>query len=220
MPNIQGVYRYIVGGATVVLEPWEISQEDADTWDITVDRIAESGPKLSLKAKVGPQGSFFSFAFAPDGGNDAVATAQYRTGKNGIEYRSPPDDKWRCQASANYLFFPLMRLWMGPLVSTLAKRGWPAPVMVPSIKDPDDLECLFAPLSSQRKAIEDPSRAGIFLYEGGEYAAPIEVEIDPSGLMQRYQWQPRDSQLWECRLELSKCAQAELDVWTGVRAFL
>ncbi len=115
----------------------------------------------------------------------------------------------------DYIISPLMRIYTGEVIQRLEGRG-ECQVLVPWIRDPNDLEQLLTPLTSQRQAnfeaMEILELAGRsvntrrYQYFGGEYQPGTLFWLDQEAVLQRYLWQQDEHHCWDTRLETYKRA--------------
>lgn len=106
------------------------------------------------------------------------------------------------------IFFPLLRIFMGGVISSLLLEGGEAEVVIPSIVDPEDMDETLKPLVSVRCAtpiadsITTPLGADVFCFEyvGDQYQAGSVFTFNRTGLLLEYRWQQSADQLWQIRL--------------------
>lgn len=102
-------------------------------------------------------------------------------------------------------FFPLMRVFAGPLLSYLS-RGGPRNVLVPWIKDPGQIDRLFGADISEREAKLVASidmangQAQMLEYNGGQYEQAANCVVAEGNWLQAYSWQMCANSRWEVRL--------------------
>lgn len=110
------------------------------------------------------------------------------------------------------LLFPLMRIFVGPVIENFLSAGGEGTVVLPSIADPQDRASLLTMQESVRSArlldAEDQlQRDGETItcrrceYLGDQYTAGSEFWLAPDGLLQRYRWQQSENQLWDVWLQ-------------------
>ena len=118
---------------------------------------------------------------------------------------------WSLPASSETLLYPLMRVFLGPLILAVARRGH-ADVVLPSIQDPADTLAWLSPISELRTARylqEDETssgeagrRAGRYQFLTSRYDADSSFWIDSSGQLVRYSFPEPSGALWDVRLEV------------------
>ena len=117
---------------------------------------------------------------------------------------------WSLLASADTLLYPLMRVFLGPLILAAARRG-NATVVLPSILDPADAVAWLSPISEIRTARlmskgETPlggsgPSADRYQFLTSRYDADSSFWIDSSGQLVRYSFPEPSGALWDVRLE-------------------
>jgi len=120
----------------------------------------------------------------------------------------------------NRLLFPLMRVFMGPLLKTLVQHEKGLEVVSPDIVDPSQRGKLLSPrvshrsartmvgeLASQRAQDMGPDISG-FIYQGDEAERDAHCYVDSRSLLVGYDWPSSTGRLWQVRLrdlEWSPC---------------
>ncbi len=127
------------------------------------------------------------------------------TGPNGLQHSIVEGD--------NRLLFPLMRIFMGPLLLRLCDMEFGCEVVAPDIVDPSQRGKLLAPRVSHRRAAMMPGDANIqgvhdlgediavFSYQGDEAERDAHCFVDPRGLLVGYDWPSSTGRLWQVRLK-------------------
>mgnify|MGYP000014702197 FL=1 len=112
----------------------------------------------------------------------------------------------------NRLLFPLMRIFMGPLLLRLCDMEFGCEVVAPDIVDPSQRGKLLAPRVSHRRAAIVAGDANIqgvhdlgpditvFSYQGDEAERDTHCFVDPRGLLVGYDWPSSTGRLWQVRL--------------------
>ncbi|GAA5524047.1 hypothetical protein Maes01_00599 [Microbulbifer aestuariivivens] len=112
----------------------------------------------------------------------------------------------------NRLLFPLMRIFMGPLLLMLDQRREGLEVVSPDIVDPSQRGKLLAPRISFRSArpmAGDAATQGApelgedisaFIYHGDEAERDTHCYLDGRGLLIGYDWPSSTGRLWQVRL--------------------
>ncbi|WP_444889566.1 hypothetical protein ACJJH9_15130 [Microbulbifer sp. DLAB2-AF] len=112
----------------------------------------------------------------------------------------------------NRLLFPLMRVFMGPLLKTLVKHQAGLEVVSPDIVDPSQRGKLLAPRvshrtarimagdqASQRSQDLGPDISG-YIYQGDEAERDAHCYVDNRSLLVGYDWPSSTGRLWQVRL--------------------
>lgn len=112
----------------------------------------------------------------------------------------------------NRLLFPLMRIFMGPLLRKLEQFREGLDVVSPDIVDPSQRGKLLAPRISHRMArpmVGDAATQGTqemganisaFIYHGDETERDAHCYVDGRGLLVGYDWPSSTGRLWQVRL--------------------
>lgn len=110
------------------------------------------------------------------------------------------------------LLFPLMRIFMGPLLLKLRQFGEGCEVVTPDIVDPSQRGKLLAPRVSHRSArplAGDAATQGAqelgtevsgYVYHGDEAERDAHCYVDGRGLLVGYDWPSSTGRLWQVRL--------------------
>ncbi|WKD48694.1 hypothetical protein [Microbulbifer spongiae] len=110
------------------------------------------------------------------------------------------------------LLFPLMRVFMGPLLKTLVQHERGLEVVSPDIVDPSQRGKLLSPrvshrsargmagdVASQRAQDLGPDISG-FIYQGDEGERDAHCYVDSRSLLVGYDWPSSTGRLWQVRL--------------------
>ncbi len=110
------------------------------------------------------------------------------------------------------LLFPLMRIFMGPLLVKLEQFREGLEVVTPDIVDPSQRGKLLAPRVSHRSArpmAGDAATQGAqelganvcgYIYQGDEAERDAHCYVDERGLLVGYDWPSSTGRLWQVRL--------------------
>lgn len=110
------------------------------------------------------------------------------------------------------LLFPLMRIFMGPLLLKLEQFREGLEVVTPDIVDPSQRGKLLAPRVSHRSArpmageaaTRRPQEMGddinAYIYQGDEAERDANCYVDRRGLLVGYDWPSSTGRLWQVRL--------------------
>lgn len=110
------------------------------------------------------------------------------------------------------LLFPLMRIFMGPLLLRLCGFARGCEVVTPDIVDPSQRGKLLAPRISHRFAkpmVGDAASQGVhdlgpdvsaYVYQGDEAERDAHCYVDRRGLLLGYDWPSSTGRLWQVRL--------------------
>lgn len=110
------------------------------------------------------------------------------------------------------LLFPLMRIFMGPLLLKLEQFREGLEVVMPDIVDPSQRGKLLAPRISHRSArpmVGDAATQGAlelgaditgYVYQGDEAERDVHCYVDGRGLLVGYDWPSSTGRLWQVRL--------------------
>jgi hypothetical protein len=110
------------------------------------------------------------------------------------------------------LLFPLMRIFMGPLLFKLSQFADGCEVVTPDIVDPSQRGKLLAPRVSHRLArllAGDAASQGAhdlgadvsaYIYQGDEAERDAHCYVDKRGLLVGYDWPSSSGRLWQVRL--------------------
>ncbi|WP_226662802.1 hypothetical protein [Microbulbifer aggregans] len=219
----QGRYQYSCDGRDMpVQDEWQLGRDDEGR-QIVVSRrlVGEQGHGVEVwaqmasgfvrecrvlwKDEVAEVSAHYRVA-APDGEMAAMGhpiEAQW-TGPNGLQHS--------VLEGQNRLLFPLMRIFMGPLLLRLCDMEFGCDVVAPDIVDPSQRGKLLAPRVSHRRAQIVASDANIqgvhdlgadvrvFSYQGDEAERDAHCFVDQRGLLVGYDWPSSTGRLWQVRL--------------------
>ena len=181
------------------------STRDAPSFDTRIEVLAWSDAPLS------PRIHRFEVASWRAGAR-ARATYSHKDGRIEVEREAAVGEvAWSLEASTETLLYPLMRVFLGPLILAVARRG-DATVVLPSIQDPADAVAWLSPISELRTArlvaaSETPlgdkgPRADHYQFLTSRYDAGSSFWIDASGQLVRYLFPEPSGALWDVRLEV------------------
>ncbi len=216
----QGCYHYYrstdgVEEKMPVLEPWSRHQ----LGDRVITRAERDA--ITLGSQIMVQSSSFDGEVTEfdvvmrkfDQGQVAEVSAHYRCSDHHITVMRVGANDETTEHTLElgaYIVSPLMRIYTGEVIQRLLGRG-ECQVLVPWIRDPNDLEQLLTPLTSQRQANFEASETLAvaermvetrrYQYFGGEYQPGTLFWLDDRDVLQRYLWQQSESTRWDTRLE-------------------
>ena len=217
-----GEYEYLCNDQAVpVFEPWVIFEKNAQRW-VRSERIAAQGNVyIHVLARLDESAQVTSFEVSwHDWDSKAlIVRGQYeydqgvvrvaRQQCNTADKKHPPLlENIRLalgpRRHAAPLFFPLLRIFMGGVISGLQAEGGEAEVVIPSIVDPANTDALLRPLVSLRRATPLNNTAAddvlCFEYLGDQYQTGSVFRFNRSGLLLGYQWSQDSGQSWQVRL--------------------
>lgn len=202
MSEQHGTYLYHFADKIPVKETWRIQKGKDGSRVIISERRSELFDIcIMMHATERIEQSDYKFTFRKLSKDGVIAQGHYRLTNDTIAFRKTADMDWKEEPLQGRVFSPLMRIFTGPLLKTIAARGGETSVVVPFIVNPEDTEQLFSPTVSDRKVWEDKLVENKYRYLGGHYTSPVDVWVDPSGILQRYIWRPETGPIWDCRLE-------------------
>jgi hypothetical protein len=104
------------------------------------------------------------------------------------------------------IIFPLMRVFQGKTILSVAANGAETNIMVPFVEAPSDLERLLKPTYDRRTAslIAEENQIRKYKYLSKHYDEDSEFHIDASDLLSYYRYLQTADKLWEVRLEMSE----------------
>ena len=146
--------------------------------------------------------------------NESEVTARYQLFDDSVNVaRTAADSAVTEQVEVlqpGFIPSPLMRIYTGTVIQRLVAQG-ESQVLVPWIRDPNNLEQLLKPLTSQRRAVFQAEEtvdsnggavtARRYEYFGGEYQPGTLFWLDNNDVLLRYLWQQDDQTCWDTRLE-------------------
>jgi len=195
-----GTYIYTMDSEVLVREPWRVRMED-EKRTVQSKRISEKfGIQIALEAIETEDRSDYDFEFTDL--NTGVVTARgfYKLESDEIFFKRTKKEEWR-HAGTEMLFFPLMRIFTGDLITQIIHAGGSGDVIVPDIRNLTETGSVFKPITSKREVRADPENTDLFHYSGGQYKSPVPVLLGEDGMMIHYTWTGPDGARWECRLE-------------------
>ncbi len=206
----QGQYRYLHnGGETGVIESWSVRPAGAPAaLDVHCERSAP-GLQCRLEASV-TDGLLRCCRLIWERRGDDPVTLDYQGGadtqvlqRNGSD-AEPQSQVWEA-GTASPLFYPLMRLFTGPVMRSLCAQGGRGSVLVPRIAAHTTSEALLLPEVSKRRAwcereADTESPWELWRFVGGPYTVDASFWLDDRGLLQRYSWRQAPDSLWEVSL--------------------
>ncbi|MEW5250106.1 hypothetical protein [Microbulbifer discodermiae] len=128
------------------------------------------------------------------------------------QWRGPNGPQRALVEGGNRLLFPLMRIFMGPLLRKLEQFRGGLDVVTPDIVDPSQRGKLLAPRISHRQARPMPRDAAsrsteemggdisAFIYQGDDAERDANCYVDSRGLLVGYDWPSSTGRLWQVRL--------------------
>lgn len=204
-----GEYHYFENGEQRnIVEPWSLySGGDADDMlAVSQRRVEDAGIVIDVAAEM-TQGlcrrAHFSWSRA--GARGSVVTQAVYTFADGVLSGLTIDGREVTAPEQFDYFFPLMRVFTGPLLAHLARRS-SACVLVPWIKDPSNHELLFTADLSER-SVEvvgnlraDGANVQMLEYNGGQYEQAASCVLIEGNWLQAYSWRMSPTSSWEVRL--------------------
>ncbi|GMG86483.1 hypothetical protein [Biformimicrobium ophioploci] len=211
----QGQYHYWCDGRTMaVQEFWQLGNDDDGQRVISGQRMLAGEPQgLRVDARCGPEGvRECEFAW-----RDALGEvgAHYYQQDDGIvaKWHGPNGAQERFLSGGNLFLFPLLRIFMGPLVRLLAGRDTGADLVIPCIVDPSARGKLLEPEISHRRPgrpMPDNHRipdfdvawpVSAYLYCGDSADAETCCYIAGDDLLLGYDFTSTTGRRWNVRLE-------------------
>ncbi|WP_226702316.1 hypothetical protein [Microbulbifer elongatus] len=219
----QGRYEYICDGrAMPVQDDWQLGR-DEDGQQLLISRrlVGEQGHGIEVRARM-DAGLVTECRVTWKDEVDEV-NAHYRLAPQGArvphmgdaieaEWTGPNGLQQSVLEGQNRLLFPLMRIFMGPLLMRLRDMEFGCEVVAPDIVDPSQRGKLLAPRVSHRRAsivAGDANIQGVhdlgpditvFSYQGDEAERDTHCYVDPRGLLVGYDWPSSTGRLWQVRL--------------------
>ena len=213
-PIASGEYAYLCDGVRVpVFERWSLFRVGEEFALYSAREIPGLSAVISVHALIGRGRIQRCLIRWRDAGHQkTMAASSYRAAEDGIHcgryrYRTR-DIRARSILVDHTLYFPLLRIFAGQLLGTLAaQENAEAQVLVPWIHDPSQPGKLLVPEISRRrvrfvKTVVAGERGGVlacFEYSGGQYDRGAIYGM-ANGLLQEYRWQQGESD-WVVRLE-------------------
>ena len=221
-PGAAGAYRYLLNGdVTAVSETWAREDLPAGRQRVTSRRSAP-GVEIAVDAVLG-EGLVAFCVITWQSGNTSVE-ADYEWRDNELYCRRTQGDASSVEQRIDrdqegpLLLFPLMRIFVGPVIARLLDNGGTGDVLVPDIRQPDDPASLLTPRVSQRMASVLDGRTALDIdgvtvpcrlceYTGEQYGTGSRFWLDGRETLLRYQWQQGPDQHWDVWLQTHSQAQ-------------
>ncbi|MCX2800769.1 hypothetical protein OQJ68_03115 [Microbulbifer thermotolerans] len=219
----QGRYHYSCDGrAMPVQDSWQLG-EDTEGHRIVISRrlVGEEGFGMEVCARF-CEGlvSDFRIRWRDQVGEE---NARYRLCHDAgqkprlgdpiaVDWTGPNGPQSASVEGAGRLLFPLMRIFMGPLLLKLETFREGLEVVSPDIVDPSQRGKLLAPRVSHRSArplAGDAATQGAqelgdnvcgYIYQGEEAERDAHCYVDERGLLVGYDWPSSTGRLWQVRL--------------------
>ncbi|MCH9690975.1 MAG: hypothetical protein K0U59_02745 [Gammaproteobacteria bacterium] len=219
----QGCYHYSCDGRTMpVQDTWQLGRDKKGRRLLTSQRlVGELGFGITARAVLSAKLVTECLLHWRDETGEVSARYQLLTpaGKN-AHLNNPVDAHWcgpngpqhRVLSEGARLLFPLMRIFMGPLLINLSQFKEGCEVVTPDIVDPSQRGKLLAPRVSHRQAqtvVGDATTLGAqdlgnevsaFIYHGDEAERDAHCFVDKRGLLVGYDWPSSTGRLWKVRL--------------------
>lgn len=224
----QGCYRYLLNGQLqAISEPWVKAQNSEGQSLIHSARFIESLDAallvtqqqqlpLSSAQNLSAQAGFYSeIRWRQTGQTDISVLYQFCQHQRQLQL-SRVDDTGLSNSQFHrpepFLYFPLLRVFSGPLIQQLALGG-PLPTLVPDINNPANRAMLLHPTESQRCAqLQAEERIELdgqtypaqrYRYQSERYQPEDDAAFwtDNKGLLLKYGWQQNPQQFWQVELE-------------------
>ncbi|MEP5763757.1 MAG: hypothetical protein ABJ308_04155 [Halieaceae bacterium] len=215
MSHSRGIYSYFCNGeAAGIEETWECEDTSSGRCISSVRYARPVGIVLRVDS-IETAGKFQSCKLhwrrqLADGPQEISADYRFDNGGLTIFVHDGQQEVTLQDASENYVFSPLMRIYTGGVLQQLCAMGGSGQVLVPYIVDPEQSGQLLRPSWSQREAlalaetsleVDGRSLACMeYDYSGGEYPSGTRFWIDEQGVLLRYCWQQDSHTHWEVML--------------------
>ena len=220
-----GCYHYLLNGkATDIIEPWLQAQDNAGKMQTLSARFVDSqGLAILVRhqttsdAAIGQLASTdfdCELSWQQAGQPDIVARYQYTRHTSRLCWTVSPSldsTEHRQLRPEQWLFFPLMRVFSGSVINSLASLG-PMPTLVPDINNISQRTTIFQPsesLRSAKKLGEDCITVAGKQYQCSRYAYLSEryqqqddaaFWLNEQSLLCQYVWQQNPDQHWQIEL--------------------
>ena len=204
----QGSYQYLCNGVLEwVQESWEREPLGRNGWRVKSARDA-GNVTISIEAlQIGRQVREFtanweSKSRAPLEVRFAIEGGALVVERNDDGVQTSSEQKLGEPA----LLFPLMRVFMGPLILELAERDGECSVILPEVGVPGGDPALFTPHFSNRTAqlLGEEEVDGLMLaryrYIGDQYDESAGFWVDNDELLARYRWTQEGEKEWDVSL--------------------
>ncbi len=202
----KGFYIYFLDGKpTDILETWQV--EPAPAGEIIRSERLAYGTSLGLSAvKQGDSVTQFEARFMAQG-NEIAASYEICGGQ--VNVRRMVNGICRETGLAlnePFLVFPLLRVFVGPIILHLAQTGQPQTVLLPWLMDPANEEKFLAPHTDLRAArrVQQGNPESAFSYTGEHYDESARFWVnEQTGLLTAYEWQ-QGKQHWQVRCQTNE----------------
>ncbi|MFT5576750.1 MAG: hypothetical protein ACI89D_002279 [Bermanella sp.] len=199
-----GEYQYFENGEVRnITEPWAISiGPDGEVLVASQRRVGDAGIVIGVEAAL-VRGRCQRAEFSWRQNGAARQSTYYFEGGRLCELLC--DGVVQPHVSGFDYFFPLMRVFTGPLLNNM-RQGHSAHVLVPWIKDTSQQDMLFTADVSER-SVEHVGRrqvhggeVDLLEYNGGQYEQAANCVLAGGAWLQAYSWRMNEGSLWEVRL--------------------
>ncbi|SHF03217.1 hypothetical protein SAMN04487965_1209 [Microbulbifer donghaiensis] len=219
----QGRYHYSCDGREMpVQDSWQLGEDDEGVRTLVSQRlVGEQGFGMEVRARL-REGLVSECRVCWRDEVDEV-NAHYRlrsadgeAPKLGdlieVDWTGPNGPQQATVAGRGRLLFPLMRIFMGPLLLKLEQFTDGLEVVTPDIVDPSQRGKLLAPRVSHRSArpmvgdIAIPRTQELgpdisaYIYQGDEAERDAHCYVNSRGLLVGYDWPSSTGRLWQVRL--------------------
>lgn len=219
----QGRYYYSCDGREMpVQDSWQLGEDD-DGHRILISQrlVGEEGFGMEARARLSDGLVSECHVRWRDEVDEVEARYRLRTSPGGApqlgddieaDWTGPNGPQQAQLAGRGRLLFPLMRIFMGPLLLKLERFREGLEVVTPDIVDPSQRGKLLAPRISHRSArpmAGDAATQGAqelgadisaYIYQGDEAERDVHCYVDGRGLLVGYDWPSSTGRLWQVRL--------------------
>lgn len=219
----QGRYYYSCDGREMpVQDSWQLGEDD-DGHRILISQrlVGEEGFGMEARARLSDGLVSECHVRWRDEVDEVEARYRLRTSPDGApqlgddieaDWTGPNGPQQAQVAGRGRLLFPLMRIFMGPLLLKLERFREGLEVVTPDIVDPSQRGKLLAPRISHRSArpmAGDAATQGAqelgadisaYIYQGDEAERDVHCYVDGRGLLVGYDWPSSTGRLWQVRL--------------------
>ena len=210
-----GAYRYRLNGEpAAVEETWRREPIGQGCWRVTSRRrAADVAIDVEAQEAHGVVTAFTAEWRHEDGGSLAVDYQLQGSVLSVVRRESAraPLHTEMTPGAAPLLLFPLMRIFVGPVIDGLLRAGGTGIVILPEIAVPPDSAKFFEPRCSDRRAavvaeefLEDEAGAARLCrrcrYLGDQYDEAASFWLGADGLLERYQWRQQGQGAWQVDL--------------------
>lgn len=214
MPVTRGSYRYRLNGEIApVEESWTLTESTGCVQFVESRRTA-GDVSLAVTAELA-SGRVQSCDVEWQSASVPCVHARFELTGPGVIWRrtvgnSAAEGLVSSESREEVLLYPLMRIFTGPVIRTLARTGGEGQVLVPDISIADQAELLLPDVSIRKAVCEGEDHLkehpGIscqrWLFIGGQYGETARFWLDEQSRMLRYRWLQSESQLWEVDLAI------------------